>query len=238
MEPLLLLALSLVALGAWLQGSVGFGMNLTAAPLLIAVDPRFVPGPLLVAAATLTLMTLLRERSHASPRRIAWAFAGRVPGSVLGAWAITVLSADGLALVLSVTVLAAVAASVWGPRVEITRPSLVVAGSVSGFTGTTTAVGGPPIALLFQHETGPSVRANLAGFFVLGTVLSITLLTVAGDFGAAEARLSLLTIPPVLLGFGASMFTRRHVDGPRVRPAVLTLAGVSAAWLLVRTIVG
>lgn len=228
----------MLALGAWLQGSIGFGMNVVAAPLLLAADERFVPGPLLVAAVVMTFLTMAREHQELSLGRVGWAFAGRVPGSVLGALAITVLSTDGLAVVLGVTVLAAVAVSVVGVRIPITRPSLLAAGALSGFTGTTTSVGGPPIALLFQHELGPHVRANLAGFFVLGATLSLGLLTLAGEFTLEQARLSLVTLPPVLLGFAASFATRHRIEGERVRPAVLGLAGLSAVVLLVRTLLG
>ena len=45
----LLLANAAVAAGAAIQGTVGFGMNLIALPLLFALDERFVPVPLLIA---------------------------------------------------------------------------------------------------------------------------------------------------------------------------------------------
>lgn len=237
MDLPLFLALVALGLGAMLQGSVGFGMNVLAAPILAVIDPRFVPGPLLVAAGVMTALVLVRERAALSVRQVGWAFAGRIPGSVLGALAVAAMSVRTLSITLAVIVLAAVAVSAVGVTVPITRRSLVIAGGLSGFTGTSTSVGGPPMALLYQRQEGAGIRADLSGFFLLGVMLSITLLALTGAFGADELRLGALTIPPVVLGFIASRWTRERVSGPRVRPAVLALAGLSAFGLLVRTLV-
>jgi uncharacterized membrane protein YfcA len=234
----LIVGLCVLAVGATLQGSLGFGMNLVAAPVMAAADPRFVPGPLLVAAALMTLLVLLREHRSVSVRQVGWAFAGRVPGAVAGAAAVAALQVDTLSLVLAVVVLLAVVVSVAGVHVPVSRRSLVVAGAVSGFTGTTTAVGGPPMALLYQHGEGGEVRGNLSGFFLLGVLLSIALLVATGSFGWEQARLGALTSVPVIAGFTLSGWTRRHVDGPRLRPAVLAVAALSATVLLVRTLAG
>ena len=40
-------------------------------------------------------------------------------------------------------------------------------------TGTAAAVGGPPVALLFQHHGGPTVRATLGAFFAISATLSV-----------------------------------------------------------------
>jgi len=44
----LVLAIAAVAGGAIVQGSVGVGLSLVAAPALVAIDPTFIPGPLLI----------------------------------------------------------------------------------------------------------------------------------------------------------------------------------------------
>ena len=55
-----LLATTAVALGALIQGTIGFGLGLFAAPLLILIDPRLVPGPILVSSAVLTVLLARR----------------------------------------------------------------------------------------------------------------------------------------------------------------------------------
>ena len=49
-----LLVTVVMFVGAGIQGGVGFGMNLIAAPILLLIDPRLVPGPAVLAAAVIT----------------------------------------------------------------------------------------------------------------------------------------------------------------------------------------
>ena len=58
---ILLAACTIVAFSAILQGSVGFGFSIVAAPLLILLDRRLVPGPLLLAGLLLVIFLTFRE---------------------------------------------------------------------------------------------------------------------------------------------------------------------------------
>jgi hypothetical protein len=51
----LVFAWAVVAVGAALQGAVGFGLGVIGAPLLVLIAPGLVPGPLLLVAFVLTL---------------------------------------------------------------------------------------------------------------------------------------------------------------------------------------
>jgi hypothetical protein len=94
------------------------------------------------------------------------------------------------------------------------------------------AIGGPPIALVYQHASGPTLRATMALYFMLGTVLSIVALWLAGTFGHHELVLSAVLLPGTVVGFVASGPARRLVDGGRVRGLVLAAASLSALVLL------
>ena len=50
-----------VGLGSLLQGSIGFGLGLFAVPFLVLIDPRLVPGPILLASGVLTILMVHRE---------------------------------------------------------------------------------------------------------------------------------------------------------------------------------
>ena len=62
----ILLVVSATAIGAFVQGSVGFGHNLIAAPAMAFVDDRFVPGPAILGATLLTALMLARDRHDVS----------------------------------------------------------------------------------------------------------------------------------------------------------------------------
>ena len=81
----LLLASTVVLIGAAIQGSVGFGLGILAAPILFLINPVLIPAPLLSAAVVLTLLTARREHQSIDLHGVAWAVIGRIPGALIGA---------------------------------------------------------------------------------------------------------------------------------------------------------
>lgn len=223
-----------VFIGATLQGSIGFGMGLFAAPILILIDPRFVPAPILLSTMVLTPLLVYREHHAVDVRGIQWAMVGRVGGTAVAAGILAVVAADRLVLICGLCILAGVAMSMSGRRITPARPSLVAAGALSGLFGTIAAVGGPPMLLLYQHASGARIRSTASGFFLIGTVISIGALWLVGRFGLYEIRLALLMLPGVLAGYLLSGPATRYVDRGYTRPAVLTLSGLAGLGVVVR----
>lgn len=231
----LVLASAVLALGSWVQGSVGFGLALISAPLLLLIHPGLVPGPIICASLVLTLLMALREHRAVDASGMGWAIVGRVPGSLAGASAVALLPEAWMAVVFAALVLLGVALSASGRRLAITRGSLVGTGALSGLMGTATSIGGPPIALLYQDAPGPRLRGTLAGFFVVGSLLSLVALAAFGRFGPRELAWSTGLVPGVLVGFGLSTRTTHVFDRGYTRPAVLLLSAVSALAVIART---
>jgi uncharacterized membrane protein YfcA len=103
--------------------------------------------------------------------------------------------------------------------------------------GTVSGIGGPPIALAYQHTDGPTLRATLPRFFLVAGLLSLVALVAVGRLGAAELRAAAALIPGTLAGFALSPRLARHVDKRAARPVVLGLSTVAAVGLLIREIV-
>jgi uncharacterized protein len=223
----------IVALGALVQGTVGFGMALVAAPLLALIDPAYVPVPLLVVALAHAGLTLAREPASTDWRGVGWALTGRLPGSVLGAAAVATLSYSGFATLVAVSVLACCALSLVRVPYTPTRPALVTAGIVSGVAGTAAAIGGPPLALLYQRRPGPEVRSTLGAYSAAGALLSLGALAVGGQVGGGLLR-GIALVPCMAVGFLASGPARPYVDRGWTRPAVLLVSAASAVALLLQ----
>jgi uncharacterized membrane protein YfcA len=223
-----------VAVGSLLQGAVGFGLSLIAAPLVTLIDPTLVPGPLLMAAFVLPMLTARRDRSWIDLRGVRWALVGRVPGSMLGAAMLTGLSPRYMSLAVGLVVLAGVAMTASGIHLRPRAPTLLVAGVLSGFMGTTAAIGGPPLALVYQHAEGPRLRGTLAGYFVVAAAISIAVLAAAGRFGRHDVIAGAALLPGVALGYVASHRFARWVDRGFTRPAVLLVSALAALVLVVR----
>lgn len=222
-----LLASSIVMTGAALQGSAGFGFALLSSPILGWVDPNLVPGPLIVAVTLLLGLTAWRERSAVDLKGLGWILGGRLPGTVLGAVALKLLSERALTTALGLLVLLAVVISLRSARLERRAPLLVAAGVVSGLMGTTAALGGPAVAVLYQHERGALVRATLATYFLVGAMMSMAALAFVGRLGARELGLAAGLLPGIALGFWGSRWTSRWLDRGYTRVAVLLVAGLA-----------
>ena len=104
----------LVAVGSVVQGSIGFGMAVVAAPILLLMNPVFVPGPMLLAAVFLVILIALRDRRDVIVGDVAVATAGRIIGTAPAALAIAMLQPSVFELLFAVLVIIVVALSVTG----------------------------------------------------------------------------------------------------------------------------
>ncbi|MDQ1627468.1 MAG: uncharacterized protein QOI54_1212 [Actinomycetota bacterium] len=227
-----------VTVGAVVQGAVGLGLGLVAAPIATMVDPSLMPGVMLWLAATYPVLTLVKEGGASDWHGLGWAFAGRVPGTVAGVAVVSLVSARLLGLLVGLVVLVAVVLTWRVVTLPMRRGVLVGAGLVSGVTGTATSIGGPPLALVYQHETGARLRATMATYFLVGALLSLAGLALVGKGDAHAAGYAVALVPFLVLGFVLSGSVRRHVDAGRTRSAVLVVCAASATALVVRSLLG
>jgi uncharacterized protein len=233
----LVLAVS-VTVGAVVQGSVGLGLGLVAAPVTALIEPSLMPGLMLWLAACFPMVTLLHDRRDVDWRGLAWALPARVPGTALGVVVVAWLADRTLGVIVGVMVLVTVGLTIWTIRLPINRRTLVTAGCVSGVTGTATSIGGPPLALLYQHRPGRQVRSTLAVYFLIGASLSLVGLGVGGALHLREFEVALALAPFLLVGFAAAGPVRARLDIGYTRMGVLAVCAASALVLLVRSAVG
>ncbi len=223
-----------MALGACVQGGIGFGSALVAAPLLALVDTSFVPGPITVVTTVLNLFIIRAANAAAFDREVRWSLVGLVPGTIAAGATLLALSARGLSIAFGVMVIVAVVLTGTGWHV-VKRPStLLVAGVLSGFMGTVSGIGGPPVALLYQHESGPTLRATLPRYFLAGGAITIVTLVVVGKLGREELLQAVVLVPGMLIGLVGSPWLAGHVDRRTARPFVLSLSTVAAVSVLLK----
>jgi hypothetical protein len=231
-----LMAFGIALSGAVLQGSVGFGLGLIGVPLLVLIDPVFVPGPLLLGAFILNLLISHREQAEIDFKGVKWAIPGRILGAILGALVLSLVAMDHLSLLFGAMVLLAVGITFAGLEFPPTSQNVFMAGTFSGFMGTSSAIGGAPMALVYQKQTGSRIRGTLSAIFAVGTVISMVSLVIIGRFGFREVQAALVLFPGIVVGFFLSSQTARILDRGFIRVAILITSAVSGFFVILKNL--
>jgi uncharacterized membrane protein YfcA len=225
-----------VLVGAFVQAVVGLGVGLVTAPLVAVLEPSLMPALPLWFGLLVSGLSLAGERRHVDWHAIAWSVPARIPGTVVGVWLVVVFTPQHLGIAVAVMVLVAVLLSWRTVDVPVNRGTLVAAGFTAGVTGTATSIGGPPIALLFQHRRPSEVRATLAVFFFLGVVLSLVGLASTGELPPGSFVAAAAVSPFLLAGIWAGTRWRGRLPRERFRQGVLLVCAASAVALLVKSL--
>jgi uncharacterized membrane protein YfcA len=223
-----------VLAAAFVQGAIGVGFALIAAPVMAMLTPELVPVGLLVLMLPLNAYVAWRERS-ALDLPSAWKITlGRFVGTFGGVALLVVLSAHQLAILIGAATIAACIATLTAPSFRANARAYLAAGFVTGVSETATGIGGPPLALVYQHHPAPALRSTIAFCFLVGEIVSLVILAVAGQTSASQFTDALLLVPALAVGAMLSRAAHARLPARLMRSLVLGFAIISAVVLLVR----
>ena len=234
-----ILAAVATIVGATIQGSIGFGMNLVTVPMLALVLPESLPVTVVLLGIPISIAMLRHEHRALDRTGLGWIIGGRVPGTVLGAWVVATVDhrhAAGLHRRRSCC------CSSW--RASLSPPIPVRPGNPGGRGGGVrrdrhrgrhrraadrVALPAPP---------RPAMRSTLAASFFFGTLLSITTLVDRGPGRAGIRSRSGSVLAPLVVA-GSLLGRRFHdlLDRGWMRPAVLVFAATSAFVVILDALV-
>ncbi|MGB5445796.1 MAG: sulfite exporter TauE/SafE family protein [Psychromonas sp.] len=229
MDNNLLIAMLMIFCGSFVQSATGFGLAVVAAPILIHLSPEFIPGPIIIVALFLAIINALKFRANISFAGLKQAVIGRIPGTIAGAALLYYINVAQLSLLLGTIVLMAVVVSLLPVKLQPTPRRLFVAGFLSGFFGASSGIGGPPMALLMQHQEAKLIRANMAAFFVVGGVMSLLVQIPIGYMTLKHLYLSLPLLPAGYLGYRVAMLVVDRLSQQLIRRMSLLLCTISGA---------
>ncbi|MFF2650490.1 sulfite exporter TauE/SafE family protein [Streptomyces sp. NPDC058045] len=228
---LALLAL-VVAVAAFVQGTSGLGFALIVAPVAGLLQPELLPVFVLTAMIPLNLYVAWRERDSLDLSGARWITAARLLATPAGLLLLRAIPADSLGLVVGVSTVLAALVSLAAPAFTPGRGAFVGAGLITGLTETATGVGGPPLALVYQHRPPAELRSTVAVCFLVGEVASLALLFATGQGRPAQLGWALLLLPALAVGAWLSRLVHQRLDAVRMRLVVLVFALVSGAVLI------
>jgi uncharacterized protein len=226
-----------IGVAAFVQGTVGMGFALIVAPVCALMAPGLLPVALLVLMLPLNLFVTWRERRQLDMSGAGWITIGRTAGALLGIWVLAAISRGHLNLLIGLSTVLAAVVSLCAPAFEPGRMAFLTAGVVTGITETATGIGGPPLALVYQHHKAPILRSTLALCFAVGEIISLVLLLVVGLIPFRMVGSILVFFPFLAMGACSSQLAHRHVKGHLLRTSIIVFAIVSGTWIIFKTLI-
>ena len=202
MAVTVVLALVAVAVGALIQGSIGFGYAFVAVPAMALLYTEAVPVTPLLLALPMTVLMSAREWKSIDVSGFFLITGARVVGTVGGVALLVFIPASSLSVLVGLLIVVTALMSFLSPNYEVNNKTRLAGGIASGVTSTTAAIGGAPLALIYQDRSGAELRSTLAISFVAGIVISLVGLALAGRSKGGTSYLRLSCCPACSSGCG------------------------------------
>ncbi len=231
------LMVSAIVFGAAIvQGALGMGFGQFSASLLILVAPSFVPATVIVMGMLVSSMGAIQGYRLVNVREMSIALTGRIIGGVMAGQVMYILiDSDAWSLLFAGMILLAVLLSVVTWKVLPTATSLITAGTLSGFMGTITSIGAPPIGIVYQNVPGAAARATMNAFFAFGTVASFITLWAYGIAGWSDIARAISMTPAFVAGYFCAQLLTNFIDR-RFRILILAICVMSAISVITKTL--
>lgn len=216
-----------------MQGASGVGGGFIMVPLLAMINVAFLPGPLVCGSLAISGFMMWREWAHIDFRCVAVILVAFIPGTLIGAWLFSTISVDRLGVFFGSVILFAVFISFLGVHFPLNRISGTLAGLVAGAMGSSTGIGAPILALLYQRSSGPVVRSTLAFLYTSCSLMIVVALAAFGKFTLAEGIYSLMLLPGFVCGYLLSRPLAVYFDHGATRYIVLGVSATASISLII-----
>lgn len=223
-----------VLVAAFVQGSTGVGFALIVAPVVGLIAPEQLPVCLLLLMLPLNLYVAWRERTALDLRSGSWIVVGRIIGTLGGVWVLAAFSTSHMNMLIGVSTIAAATATLLIPAFVPVRSAYLAAGVITGVTETATGIGGPPLALVYQHHSAAVLRSTIAPCFLIGELISLVLLWDFGRVHAQQLIAAFQLAPALVVGALLSRLAHSRIDSRALRVFVMLFSVASGLVLLLR----
>ncbi len=228
-------------LGGLVQGCGGFGMALIAAPaLMFVLEPAEVVPTVILLSLPNTLLVAYDGRKHIQPPLLAPLVIGGMVGMPFGVWALRVINADLMKVLIGsfVVLFAMTLLAGWRRPLTNMRRALFPVGVCSGFLGGSTSMGGPPVILFLANQETPKnvFRSNIVAHFCFINVVGLSMLWLNGLVTWPLVGQAAIFLPAMLVGTYCGARLSRIMPEQQFRIAVMLAAALMGATLVINNI--
>ena len=232
------LVMFLIIVGAITQSAIGIGFGIPAC-FLVLLEPTMVPSCIVLMGTFLAFSNAFLSLKDIITEDLAYSFSGRVVGTLISIPLITLtIGTKSFLIIFGVLLLITVFLSAKKWNVIATKKNVTIAGVCSGFMGTLTGVGGPPMAIVYQNSLSKNVVATLNMFFGIGALFSVLILIYIDLINLREVMRCLLLTPGILVGIilGRQKIVKDYVSF-NLKKLILIICFVSAILVLTQAFI-
>ena len=226
-------ALILIIIGAITQSAIGIGFGIPAC-FLVLFEPSMVPGCIVLMGTFLAFSNAFLSYRDILKKDLIYSFSGRVVGTLISVPLISLtIGTKSFLIIFGVLLLITVFLSAKKWNLKATIKNITIAGMCSGFMGTLTGVGGPPMAIVYQNSSARNAVATLNMFFGIGALFSVFVLAYIDLITIREVMRCLLLAPGVVVGLilGRQTIVKNYVN-TNLKKLILIVCFVSAVLVL------
>jgi|TARA_B100000315_G_C14481037_1_gene542907 uncharacterized membrane protein YfcA len=228
-----LFSLLVVFIGAIAQSALGIGFGIPGC-LLILVDPLMVPPAIVLMGTFLAFSNAFLSFRDILVKDLFFSLSGRVVGTLISIPLISLTyGTNNFLIIFGLLLLIAIPLTAKKWDLIASAKNVIIAGFCSGFMGTLTGVGGPPMGIVYQNSKSKNVVATLNMFFGFGALFSVIVLTYIGLLNFDIALKCLFLSPSVILGmiFGRLDAVKVYVN-VKFKFLILIICTISAFLVL------
>lgn len=239
----LFFSILIVTAGATVMGTVGFGIVLVAAPVvLLYLEPQQTVVVLNGLTAILMAMVLMRTWRYLEVRASVGLVLGGLAATPIGVLALNAASAGVLRVTITVVIIILALFSLTNFQLPFAqrRPAGPLFGFLTSLSVTTIGIGGPigAVYVIAQRWKAETVRAVLALFFLASDTMAFALYAATGLVGRDTLANVGAMIPGLVIGFGLASVLVTRINDRIFRYAVVAVIVVAGGVTLTREFSG
>ncbi len=203
-----------VFIGAITQSAIGIGFGIPGCVILL-FDASLIPTSIVLMGTFVAFSNAFLSFKQIIKKDLIYSLTGRVVGTLIAAPIIMItVGTKYFMFVFGFMLLFIVPLSFFKWNIQASIKNVSIAGLFSGFLGTLTGVGGPPMGIVYQNSNSSRVVPTLNMFFGFGALFSVIVLWNIGLLNMIIAIKCLLLSPSVAIGImlGRQKFVKNFVD--------------------------
>ncbi len=203
-----------VFIGAITQSAIGIGFGIPGCVILL-FDASLIPTSIVLMGTFVAFSNAFLSFKQIIKKDLIYSLTGRVMGTLIAVPLIIITICTKYFMFIFVfMLLVIIPLSFFKWNIQASIKNVSIAGLFSGFLGTLTGVGGPPMGIVYQNSNSSRVVPTLNMFFGFGALFSVIVLWNIGLLNMIIAIKCLLLSPSVAIGImlGRQKFVKDFVD--------------------------